>query len=273
MKNVDVVIVGNIAYDINTFPNRENGKDKIVINNGGAGYYSLIPASLYTKIGIVSRIGNDFDINNIKKKNIDLSGLKIINDYPTTKFHHTYLSLDGQIRTFNPEIYEECMIKLEDFPKEYFKAKYIHVATNFPSVQKEFIKLIRQNSDAIISIDTHEAYLETEEQLIKENFDAVDIAFIDKEFTSLLNCKAPIKIIKKGKEGCQFKSNDLIFDSKTIETTVIDKTGAGDVVTGVFLANMALTDNPKYSLDEAVKIATESIKDYGVDFLYKIKKR
>lgn len=268
-NKIDVVIVGNIAYDINTFPNREKGKDKVVINNGGAGYYSLIPASLYTKTGIVARIGNDFDIKNIINKNIDLSGLKVINNYPTTKFHHTYLSQDGQTRTFKPEVYDECMIKLEDFPKKYFEAKYIHIATNFPNVQKEFIKLIRKNSNAIISIDTHEAYIETDEQLIKEIFDEVDIAFIDKEFTSLLNCKAPIKIIKKGKEGCQFKSSDLIFESKTLNTTVIDKTGAGDVVTGVFLANMALTDNPKFSLDEAVKIATESIKDYGVDFLYK----
>ena len=69
MKKIKVVIVGNIAYDINTFPDRDNGKDKIVVNNGGAGYYSLIPASLYTKIGIVSRIGNDF---NIKKYNSNI---------------------------------------------------------------------------------------------------------------------------------------------------------------------------------------------------------
>lgn len=270
-NSIDVVIVGNIAYDINTFPNREKGKTKIVINNGGAGYYSLIPASLYTKVGIVARIGNDFDIKNLKNKNIDLSGLKNIKEYPTTKFHHTYLSSDGQTRTFRPEVYDDCMIKIDDFPKEYFNAKYIHIATNFPSVQKEFIKLIRQNSDALISIDTHEAYIESEEELIKEIFDEVDIAFVDKEFTSLLDCKAPIIIIKKGKTGCQYKSDNLIFESSTVNTTVIDKTGAGDVVTGVFLANMALTGNPKYSLDEAVKIATESIKDYGVDFLYQIK--
>lgn len=62
--------------------------------------------------------------------------------------------------------------------------------------------------------------------------------------------------------GCQFKS-------KTFNTNVIYKTGAGDVVTPGFLANMALTGNPKYSINE-VKIATKSIRDYGVDFLYEI---
>lgn len=273
MKNIDVVIVGNIAHDVNTFLKRYNGMDKIAINNGGSGYYSLIPASLYCKVGIVSRIGNDFDIINIKKKNIDLTGLKVISDFPTTKFHHTYLSADGQTRTFKPEIYDKCMIKIEDFPKEYFQAKYIHIATNFPQVQKEFVNLIRKNSNAIISIDTHESYMKTDKQLIKENFDNVDIAFIDIEFKTLLDCKAPIKIIKKGKDGCEYKSKELVFESKSLEATVVDKTGAGDVVTGVFLANMALTNNPKKSLDEAVKIATKSIKDYGVDFLYEDKER
>lgn len=42
----------------------------------------------------------------MKKSNIDVSGLKIIEDTPTTKFHHTYLTDDGQTRTFRPDVYE-----------------------------------------------------------------------------------------------------------------------------------------------------------------------
>ena len=145
MNNIDVVIVGNIAYDINTFPRRDKDTDKVVINRGGEGYYSLIPASLYTKTGIVARVGNDFN----------------------TKFHHTYLTDDGQTKTFKPEIYEETLISIEDFPKEYYEAKYIHIATNFPSKQKEFIDVIRKHSKAIISIDTHEAYMEKKVPFIK----------------------------------------------------------------------------------------------------------
>ena len=182
MDNVKVVIVGNIAFDINTFPQRENGKDKVVINNGGAGYYSLIPASLFTRTGIVARVGNDFDLSTLKSSNIDLKGLKVL-ESPTTKFHHTYLTEDGQTRTFRPEVYEETMITIQDFPEEYYNAQYIHIATNFPNVQKQFIDMIRKKSNAIISIDTHEAYMEKEADFIKEIFDSVDIAFIDKEYT------------------------------------------------------------------------------------------
>ena len=270
-NTVDVVIVGNIAHDVNTFPNRDNGKDLVVCNNGGAGYYSLIPASIYSKTGIVARVGNDFDLSKIVEQNIDLKGLKIVKDKPTTKFHHTYLSDDGQTRTFRPEIYENCMISEEDFPEEYFKAKYIHIATNFPKIQNSFIDLIRKKSNAIISIDTHEAYMETDSEYIKKVFDKVDIAFIDKEFTNLLDCNAPIKIIKIKKSGCKYIGINEEFIVNANETNVVDKTGAGDVVTGVFLAMMSKTNDKKKSLEEAVKMATESIKKYGVDELCNLK--
>lgn len=267
VPKVDVVIVGNIAFDINTFPNRDNGKDKVVTNKGGAGYYSLIPASMFAKTGIVARVGNDFDTSSLKSSNIDLTGLKVITSCPTTKFHHTYMTDDGQTRTFRPEVYDDAMIKPEDFPKEYFNAQYIHIATNFPFMQKQFIDMIRKNSKAIISIDTHEAYMEKESEFIKEIFDSVDIAFIDKEYIQLLDCKAPVKIIKMGKKGCEYQYKDKCFIAETEERKVIDKTGAGDVVTGVFLSMMSKTQDPVQSLKVAVNIATKSVGDYGVDFL------
>lgn len=267
MNDVKVVIVGNIAFDVNTFQNRNEGKDKIVVNKGGAGYYSLIPSSLFTKTGIVARVGNDFDISTLKSNNIDLTGLKVVESSPTTKFHHTYMTDDGQTRTFKPEVYEATLITPEDFPEEYYDAHYIHIATNFPYMQKQFIDMIRKRSKAIISIDTHEAYMEQESDFIKEIFDSVDIAFIDKEYTKLLDCKAPVKIIKMGKKGCKYKYRDKEFIAETQEKKVIDKTGAGDVVTGVFLAMMAKTKNPEQSLKTAVNIATKSIGNYGIDFL------
>lgn len=70
-----------------------------------------------------------------------------------------------------------------------------------------------------------------------------------------------------GKEGCKFISKNRTFTVNTTECKVIDKTGAGDVVTGVFLEMMAKTNNPIEALQTAVNMATLSIKDYGVDFL------
>lgn len=239
---------------------------------------------------------NDVDYNDIayilKKENLNISYPLIetnfeyisklknkgYNIYLLTNIpEDSYLYIKNKIdidKLFNGGIYsyQEYLVKpdvkiYELILKKYYNAKYIHIATNFPKVQEQFIDEIRKHSNAIISIDTHEAYMEKEADYIKKIFDKVDIAFIDKEYTELLNCKAPIKIIKNGKNGCMYNSKNLNFESKTNESKVIDKTGAGDVVTGVFLAMMSITNNPKKSLDKAVEVATISIKDYGVDFL------
>lgn len=264
-KVCNVIIVGNSAYDVNTFLNRNNQERITVTNNGGACLYSLIPASIFDKVGVVTRIGSDFSEDLINQLNIDKTGLKII-EGDTTKFHHTYFDVDGQERSFVPEVNDNCLITIEDIPDIYLSAKYIHVATNFPQMQLEFVKYLKENSNAIISIDTHEAYVNDPKVL--EAFNLVDIAFIDKEFKNLYNCNAPIKIFKLGKEGCRFVSADKDFIAKApICDEVIDKTGAGDVVTGIFITLKGLGFSDEEALQKAVNLATESIKDYGVEHL------
>ena len=197
MSNINLVIIGNVAYDIDTYPKI----NRTIKKNGGAGYYTLIGASLYTKSAIVARIGNDFDTSVLNQfENIDVKGLKLIENSPTTKFHHTILSDDGQNRTFEAETYDDTMIRPEDIPEEYFDVKYIHIATNTPQMQKQFIDLIRRkNPKAIISIDTHEVYYESDPDLLKDIFDSVDIAFIDKEFTRITGMQSTGKNNKIGK--------------------------------------------------------------------------
>ena len=264
---VEVVVIGNIAFDINTYKLDNN---KTIINNGGAAYYSAIPASLYTKVGIVSRVGNDFDTKILtKNRNLDLLGLKILNNYKTTKFYHIYITKDGKERLFREDVVPQTITRKEDIPKKYLNAKYIHVAANLPSKQKQFLEYIRENSNSIISIDTHEAYINKESKLIKKNFDMADIAFIDEQYKFLYNCNAKVKIIKKGKDGCEYISKDKAFkiDTEKKVEYVKDKTGAGDVLAGVFLANLSLGFDDEYSLGEGVKLATKSIINYGVDHL------
>lgn len=67
-KNVNAVIIGNCAFDVNTFLDRDGEKEKVVVNNGGACLYSLIPASIFSNVGVVTRIGNDFDVEHLLDK-------------------------------------------------------------------------------------------------------------------------------------------------------------------------------------------------------------
>ena len=269
MKKLDFVVVGNISYDYNYFPNRDNKELKEVMNYGGATLYSAIPASLFTKVGIAAKVGEDYDLDMLRKYNFDLSGVKVVPG-KTTMFKQVFTSDDGQLRDFSEFVNPNTVLKPEDIPDDYLNAKYIHICTNYPEAQYELVKYLREKSNAILSIDTLEDYYydESKIDIIKSSFDLVDIAFIDKEFEKLFDCTAIIKIIKLGKSGCEYISDEKHFIKEAPYCDfVVDKTGAGDCVTGVFCSLKAIGESDEDALQISVNIATESIKEYGMSHL------
>ena len=266
LETLNFVVVGNISYDYNYFPNRDNQELKEVMNYGGATLYSGLPASAFTKVGIAAKVGEDYDLSILEKFNLDLSGVTKVPG-KTTMFKQVFTSADGQLRDFSEFVNPNTILRPEDIPAEYLNAKYIHICTNYPEAQYELVKYLKANSNAILSIDTLEDYYydETKYDIIKASFDLVDIAFIDKEFEKLFNCKAKIKIIKLGKRGCEYISPDKTFVKEAPYCSfVVDKTGAGDCVTGVFCALKSIGASDEEALQTAVNVATESIKDYGM---------
>lgn len=257
----NLIIIGNIAYDIIDFSKVDSNKEKLV-DIGGACIFSSIPASLFHRVGMVGKIGNDFDISKLYGYNIDLSGIKQI-DMPTTRFYTIWNSIDGQERTVYGDVKPEMEIVVQDLPKNFLKAKHFHLTTANPTKQLEIIEFLRKNTNATISVDTIDDFVY--QPNCKKVFDNVDIAFIDKEYISLLDCKSKVKIIKYGKSGCLYYSADKQFSihSQIIEN-VIDKTGAGDCLNGVFLNLLVNGECEERALRIAVDTATESIKNKGI---------
>lgn len=269
-NKVDLVIVGNLSID-KTFFHKPDGIAK-TDDVGGAALYSAMPASLYTRVGIVSNVGYNYDLSVFKKyPNIDTLGLNVFEKELSTEFiTHYYDDTNHKKRDMEEHINNNLEIKPEHFPKEYLDAKHIHFATNYPYKQKELIEYVRKNSNAIISIDTIEQY--SKDPLLPELFSSVDIAFIDEDFLNLLNTTAPVRIIKRGKYGCTLLEGNEEIEVKTIPNdNVVDKTGAGDCLNAVFLANIILGKEKEEALQEAVKIATYSVNIYGLEEIYKYK--
>lgn len=256
-----LVIIGNIAYDIIDFSKLEEKRPNIV-DIGGACVFSTVPASLFHRVGMVGKIGKDLDISQFYDYNIDLSGVKIL-DIPTTRFYTIWNTADGQDRTVTGTVQAEMEVGSSDIPKNFLGAKHFHLTTATPEKQLEIIEFLRQNTDATISADTIDEF--AKQPSCKKVFDSVDIAFIDKEYTELLDCKAKTKIIKYGKKGCLYYSKDKQFPvySQVIED-VVDKTGAGDCLNGTFLNLLVNGENEEVALRTAVDLATESIKQHGI---------
>lgn len=260
-KSPSLVIIGNIAYDIIDFSKLKQKRPNIV-DIGGACVFSSIPASLFDRVGMVGKIGNDLDISQFYGYNIDLSGIKKL-DIPTTKFYTIWNSEDGQDREVTGEVSPEMEVGSKDIPANFLSAKHFHLTTATPEKQMELIEFIRQNTKATISVDTIDEF--ASQPNCKKVFDSVDIAFIDKEYEQLLDCKAKTKIIKYGKEGCLYYSKDKTFPvhSQVIED-VVDKTGAGDCLNGVFLNLLINGESEETALRTAVDVATKSIKQHGI---------
>ena len=256
-----LVIIGNIAYDIIDFSKLKEKRPNIV-DIGGACVFSTVPASLFHRVGMVGKIGKDLDISQFYDYNIDLSGVKTL-DIPTTRFYTIWNTADGQDRTVTGTVQPEMEVGSSDIPKNFLGAKHFHLTTATPEKQLELIEFLRQNTDATISADTIDEF--AKQPNCKKVFDSVDIAFIDKEYTELLDCKAKTKIIKYGKKGCLYYSKDKQFPvhSQVIED-VVDKTGAGDCLNGTFLNLLVNGESEEVALRTAVDLATESIKQHGI---------
>ena len=263
---MNLIIVGDIARDVNIFT-RASGLHDIVEGNGGACYYAAAGASRYDKVGVVSKVGADFDMSVLDSFGIDHKGVQVV-EGPTTRFYQHFTSIDGQEREFRAERNPNTGLTVWDIPPDYLEqAKYIMLSTTTPEKQLLMIEDLRQYTSAKIAVDTLAEF--ADDPITRAVFDRADIAFIDREFQGLVDCNAPEKILKLGKEGSVYYNGSELYEYHTpkIIEHVVDKTGAGDVLSGTFLSVLAKTGNAELALQIANEVATESIKAFGVEHL------
>ena len=192
----NTVYIGNLALDINSFYYGKEKEQLRTKNYGGACFYSAIPASLFYRVGIVGKIGYDFDKKVFEKYNVDTTGIKTYQSEKTISFHQIYKDKNQKNREIEEFLNPKLEIKEKDIPIKYLNCKHIHITTNKPEVQLRLIKYIRRHSKAIISVDTIQGF--SDNFITQEVFNLADIAFIDQEFKQLLeNSKTKVKIIKK----------------------------------------------------------------------------
>jgi sugar/nucleoside kinase (ribokinase family) len=153
MERKDLVLIGHFALDtiINTLTNSTGHS-----LGGGVTYGSLAAAYFDPKaaIGVVSRIGADFDRNLLsifQGHNIDLSG--IVQEGPhSTRFQLTYHKNGRDLKSTS----RAPPFKITDFPKSFIHAKAIHMTPIANEFTTEFIEDLANHDltqDSLIGID------------------------------------------------------------------------------------------------------------------------
>ena len=285
-----IITLGSMAFDAIETP---FGKiDKIV---GGSATYVAYAASHFTKpIQQISIVGNDFpeeEMNELKKRGVELSGVEIVPDkksfFWSGKYHLDMNTRDtlvtdlNVLADFNPKV-----------PEEYQGAEFLMLGNLMPVLQISVINQLRKRPKLIV-LDTMNFWIESALEDLKKVLMMIDVLMInDSEARQLSGEYSIVKaakkvmdmgpkylIIKKGEHGALlFHQNHVFFAPALPLEEVFDPTGAGDAFAGGFIGHIARTsdisfENMKTAIIVGSAMASFCVEKFGPQRLKEIIKK
>ena len=278
-----------MAYDTIETPYGE--ADKIL--GGAATYIGLAASYLEINIGIVSVIGDDFnsgDLEILKKRKIDLTGVEKIKGGKTFFWHGRY---DKNLNT--RDTLETKLNVLENFipkvPIEWKVPKVLLLGNLHPEVQLSALSQMSEKPELII-LDSMNFWIDNYRETLDKVINKVDILCVNDEEAleltkkkTLVNAADEIQkygpkyvIIKKGEHGAMlFNKNNIFFSPAFPLKSLRDPTGAGDSFVGSFAGYLTKTNNfsfeaMKSGLIYASSLASFSVEKFGTEGLQQLNK-
>lgn len=285
-----IISLGSMAFDAIETP---FGKiDKIV---GGSGTYVAYAASHLTKpIQQISIVGNDFpeeEMNELKKRGVELTGVEIVRDqksfFWSGKYHldmntrDTLITDLNVLANFDPKV-----------PEEYQGAEFLMLGNLMPSLQLNVIEQLHTRPKLIV-LDTMNFWMESAMDDLKKVLLKVDALLInDSEARQLSGDYSLVKsakkimqmgpkylIIKKGEHGALLFHQDNVFFAPALPLEdVFDPTGAGDAFAGGFIGHLSHTndisfENMKTAIIVGSAMASFCVEKFGPQRLKEISKK
>lgn len=287
---MSLLTVGTVAFDTIETP---FGRAEQVI--GGACTYISYAASYFTNnICLSAIVGGDFpqsEIDQLKKRGVNLDGLEIVHDgksfFWEGRYHANMNSRDtittdlNVLADFNPVL-----------PDSYKSCKYIMLGNLTPAIQMQVIKQL-DGTQKLIALDTMNFWMDIAMDELKHVLKKVTLLTINEEEArqlsgeySLVKAAATIHtmgpkylVIKKGEHGALlFHGEQMFFAPALPLNEVIDPTGAGDTFAGGMMGYLAKTDDTSFeNIKKSIifgsamasfcveKFAIERLKDLNAD--------
>ena len=284
-----IITLGTMAFDAIETP---FGKiDKIV--GGSATYVAYAASHLTNPVQQISIVGNDFpeeEMNELKSRGVDLSGVEVVPDqksfFWSGKYHLDMNSRDtlvtdlNVLADFNPKV-----------PEQYQDAKYLMLGNLMPSLQLSVIEQLRTRPELVV-LDTMNFWMETAMDDLRKVLQKVDVLLINDsearqlsgEYSIVKSAKSILKmgpkflIIKKGEHGALLFYDDQVFFAPALPLEVVfDPTGAGDTFAGGFIGHLARTKDISFeSMKSAIIVgsamASFCVEKFGVTRLKELKR-
>ncbi|TDI95060.1 MAG: sugar kinase [Caldithrix sp.] len=249
---MSILVVGSAALDTVETP-FGSVEDAL----GGSAIYFSAAASYFAPVNLVAVVGDDFpreQIEFLKKKNVDFSGLEVANG-KTFRWGGKYgFDLNERDTLFTHlNVFEKFEPKI---PDSYKNSEYIFLANIGPDLQMDVLKQIQ--APKLVALDTMNYWIGGNLPALRETLKRVDVLIInDSEVRQLANEANLVKaskivqemgpktlIIKKGEHGALLITRNSFFWAPAYPLEIIyDPTGAGDTFAGGFMGYMARSDD------------------------------
>jgi sugar/nucleoside kinase (ribokinase family) len=237
---------------------------------GGSGYAAAASAGtlIGDRAGLVAAVGKDFDLGPLRSRWVDLDG---VTELPGPSAKLRIREFDDGTRSFSAELGVAAAVRTGTFPARYLDADYIHLGTAPPDQQLTWLEYLHEcGCRAHISADMFEDYVATYPTASREVCDSVDLIFMNQaEYDGLYGDaqlpapKAPL-IVKRGPFGARLIVDGHPQEVEAPVAQLVDPTGGGEVLAGVFLALRADGLPERRALRYAVRAASSCVADYGV---------
>lgn len=263
MTEIDLAIAGDIAWNKDITPQGQH------TSPGGAAYYSAVGASHFSEsVGVVGRVGEDFDLSLLQKRHIDIEGVMVVPGEETCRFVLTQYS--DNTRDFEAIRGAAGIVQTDIFPDRYLSARFIHLPTQLPEHSITWLDFLSHHNG--VSVDSFEAFARQWPELTREMFRRASIIFTNEaEWQTLqwLGTEFSEKptIISRGKNGAIYKNGDESIIISAPHVTAIETTGAGDILAGAFLIQRAQGIPIEKALENAVNLASLSVQAFGAEHI------
>lgn len=262
--SVDMVVIGHVGVSI------VHAGAVSWTSVGGSGYAVAASAAALIggRVGLVAQVGKGFDLGHLRRVHADLTGVA---ELPGPSAKLQICEFENGSRSFSAELGVAATVRPETFPLRYLDASYIHLGTAPPEQQLAWLEFLRDRGcRAQISADMFEYYVTTDPCASREVCDHVDLIFMNQaEYDGLYGDaqlpvpKAPL-IVKRGSAGARLLVDGHPQEAEADPARVVDPTGGGEVLAGVFLALRTAGHPERTALRYAVRAATSCVADYGV---------
>jgi sugar/nucleoside kinase (ribokinase family) len=262
--DVHMVVVGHVGWSTIQIPGTEH------TSPGGSGFAVAASAAALIggRVGLVAQVGEDFDLAPLRELGVNLDGVVKLPG-PSAKLRIE--QFDDGTRAFSADLSVAAKVQLDSFPASYLGATYVHLGTAPPEQQLIWQQFLHESGcQAQISADMFEHYVTNKQEASREVCDNASLIFMNEaEHQGLYGegydetVKAPL-VLKRGPAGASIIRDGLPHGVRAPAAEVVDPTGGGEILAGVFLALCAEGLPDIEALEYAARAAASCVEDFGV---------